>query len=529
MSDTVTLPRLRRLGRPSALTVAAFAVALVAAAPLLAVLASLTLPFEATIAHVAATTGPAYAAGTIALMTAVGLAATLIGVGAALIVSLADFPGRRVLAVALAAPLAAPAYIAAYAYGDFFGPFGWFATMTGGAVRIDVRSFAGAVFVLTMALYPYVYLAARAAFDARSGAYLEAARVIGMAPFSAAMRVLAPSARPAIAGAALLVMMETAADFGVADYFGVPTLSVGVFRTWNAFGDLVAAAQLASGLVLIAIVLLTLEALGRRGEANDGARAGQARRRFRLKGVKGLAAPLACALPAIAGAGLPVAVIVAKLGPASAMPGLGAAFGNSVLVASVGAVIIIGAAALLAGAARAAAGRWFGIALRMATLGYAVPGAVIAIGVFGAGAVVLGGAVAKATGFAALLYAYSARFLAAGYNVLSGGLAGITAEIDGAARTLGAGRLKVAWRVHAPIMAPSIAAAAIVLFVDIAKELPATLILRAFNFETLATRVYRLAGDERLAEAAPAALALIALGIAPVIALSLIGRADAKP
>ncbi len=507
----------------SPLTLAALAVAVAASAPLIAVLASLAEPFGETIAHVAATTGPGYAAGTIGLMAATGLFASLIGVVAALCVCLADFPGRRVLSLALAAPLAVPAYIAAYAYGDFFGPFG-FVARAGGPL-LDIKSFWGAVLVLTMTLYPYVYLAARAAFDARSGAYLEAARLAGHSPLRAGVRLIAPSAAPAIIGAALLVMMETAADFGVADYFGVPTLSVGVYRTWNAFGDLTAAAQLASLLVLVAIVLVTLDTATRSGGAFEGARAQRTRRRLALRGGAVIGAMLVCAFPVLLGAVIPVAVIAASFDGGASMRGLGEALQNSALAAAAGAAIIIVAAGLLAYAARAAKGPLVGAALRVATLGYAVPGAVIAIGVFGAGAALFGGgAVAAATGLGALLYAYAARFMTAGLNVISGGLAGVSPAQDSAARVLGAGAARLALRIHAPLLSPSLAAAAIILFVDIAKELPATLILRAFNFETLATRVYRLAGDERLAEAAPAALVLIGLGVLPVILLSAIGR-----
>lgn len=509
--------------RAYTLTLAAVAVTLIASAPLVAVMASLARPFGDTIAHVAATTGAAFFFGTLALMAATGLLATLIGAGAALAVSLADFPGRRFLALALAAPLAVPAYIAAYAYGDFFGPFGALSKVPGAAV-IDVKSFWGAVFVLTMTLYPYVYLAARAAFEARSGAYLEAARLAGVSPLRAAIGLLAPSAAPAIAGAALLVMMESAADFGVADYFGVSTLSVGVYRTWNAFGDLTAAAQLASLLVLVAIILVTLDAASRRGGAHDGARGGRDRRRLQARGAGAFGALILCTIPVLFGAAIPVVVIASKLGSEPAMRGLAEALQNSLLAASTGAVIIIAAALLLAYSARASKGPFFGAILRIATLGYAVPGAVIAIGVFSAGAFVLGGAVAQMTGLAALLCAYLARFLTAGLNVVSGGLEGVTRSLDGAARVLGAGGARIVAEIHAPLMAPTLAAAAIILFVDIAKELPATLILRAFNFETLATQVYRLASDERLAEAAPAALTLIGLGVLPAIALSLVGQ-----
>jgi iron(III) transport system permease protein len=515
-------------GRIRPLPVAAIAVTVAAAAPLFAVLASLAQPFGEAIRHVAATTGAGYAAGTLGLMAATGFCASLIGVAAAICTSLAEFPGRRILSLALAAPLAVPAYVAAYAYGDFFGPFGFFASV--GGPPVDIRSFWGAVFVLTMTLYPYVYLAASAAFEARSGAYLEAARLAGHSPPRASMRLLAPSAAPAIAGAALLVMMETAADFGVADYFGVPTLSVGVFRTWNAFGDLSAAAQLASLLVLVAIILVLLDAAARRGGgAFEGVRGQRRRRRLEPRGPAVVGVFLVCALPVFFGAVIPVALIAAKFDGGAPTRGLGAALQNSSVAAASGAAIIIVAAGLLAYAARAAKGPLLAAVLRIATLGYALPGAVIAIGVFSVGASLFGGGVAAATGLAALLYAYAARFLTAGLNILSGGLQGVTPAVDSAARVLGAGAPRLAFRIHAPLMAPSLVAAAIILFVDIAKELPATLILRAFNFETLATRVYRLASDERLAEAAPAALMLIGLGVLPVIALGVIGAIPAFP
>jgi iron(III) transport system permease protein len=277
-------------------------------------------------------------------------------------------------------------------------------------------------------------------------------------------------------------------------------------------------------LVLVAIILAALESGSRRGAAHDGARAMREQRRLRARGSAAAGATLLCAIPVFLGAVLPIAVIAAKVGGEAPMRGLAPALQNSVLAATAGACLIIAAALLIAYAARASTGPLFGAVLRAATLGYAVPGAVIAIGVFGAGAIVLGDRVAQATGLAALLYAYLARFLTAGVNVVSGGLEGVAKSVDGAARVLGAGGARIAARIHAPLIAPSLAAAAIILFVDIAKELPATLILRAFNFETLATRVYRLASDERLAEAAPAALALIGIGVLPVIALSLIDR-----
>ncbi len=374
-----------------------------------------------------------------------------------------------------------------------------------------------------MTLYPYVYLAARAAFAGRFGAYLETARLAGASPLKAAIRVLAPAARPAIAGASALVMMETAADFGVADHFGVQTLSVGVFRTWNAFGDLAAAAQLASLLVLMAILLVTLEAASRRGEAHQGARVARRAPRLKAQGLAGVGLAALCAGPIILGAVIPVCVLVAKIDAGAGQRGLGDALQNSLLVASAGAAIVVAAAGLIAYGARAAGGIIVPALLRIATIGYAVPGAVIAIGVLAVGA--LSGSATLATGLGALIYAYAARFMTVGVTLIAGGLAGLAPAVDEAARLLGAKGARLALVIHAPLVAPSLAAAAIIVFVDIVKELPATLILRSFNFETLATRVYRLAGDERLAEAAPAALALIGLGVLPAIALGALGLA----
>lgn len=505
---------------------ALFLAAFVVAAPVLAVLASLVAPHGETIRHVAATVGFSYIAGTLLLCLGVGALAGAIGVAGALLTTVCEFPFRRMLSFALVLPLAAPSYIVAYAYGDLLGPFGALAPLAEVLAPIGlppIKSLAGAVFVLALSLYPYAYLTTRAAVAARSAATLETARMLGAPPFAACIRLLVPLSRPALAGGVALIMMETAAEFGVADYFGVATLSVGIFRTWHSFGDLAAASQLAAALFLFAAVLVAFEMLSRQGRISDDARRQTAAPRIRLRGAAACAASLACAAPAALGFVIPAMTIAAKaLSPNDppAIGGLADAISNSAMIASLGAAVTLATALAFSYAGRGRPGVVGKGVVRVATLGYAAPGAVIAIGiltVFSAVASLTGIGALAASGPLALTYAYCVRFLTAGYNATSAGLAQVSTAIDSAARNLGASPMRLVAAIHAPLLRRSILAAATIVFVDIIKELPATLILRDFNFETLATRVYRLAGDERLAEAAPAALLLIALSAAPML------------
>jgi len=496
--------------------IAAWIAAAILAAPVIAVLSSLFAPYGETIRHVLASVGADYASGTLLLALGVGAAGGAVGVGAALLVALCEFPLRRLAAFALVLPLAAPAYLIAYAYADLVGPFGALAALD----PPPIRNLAGAVFVLALGLYPYAYLTARAAFAARSASLIEAARTLGAPPWRAALMLLAPASRPAIAAGVALIMMETAAEFGVADYFGVPTLSVGVFRTWNSFGDLAAASQLAAGLFLFAALLIVIERAGRRGRSSEAPRVSGSGARFRLEGPRAAAASLFCLLPPLLGFAIPLATIAAKASAThwpAALRGLSEALSNSVAIAGAGGALTIALALALAYAERTSKSPVASAAARLATLGYAIPGAVIAIGILTVLSFAGGVSVA---GPAALLYAYAARFLTAGHGAIAGGLAQIDRGFDAAAKTLGASPARTLAEIHAPMMRRSIFAAATIVFVDIVKELPATLILRDFNFETLATRVYRLAGDERLAEAAPNALLLIALGALPIALLS---------
>jgi iron(III) transport system permease protein len=506
------------------------AIALAAAAPIAAVLAgaagaSENLLFGPMGAH--------YLSTTLFLCIAAGAGAGLIGAGAAMLVALAEFPGRRIFAVALGLPFAIPAYVAAYAYGDLFGPFGAVAGVVGAKALPEIRSLPGAAFVLMLTTYPYVYLAMTASLSSRSGVLMEAARALGAGPLRASFGILLTASRPAFFGGLALALMEIAADYGVADYFGVPTLSVGIFRTWHGLGDLTGAMQLAAGLFLVALILVLMESASRGGRVSEDARAQRASRRLTLSPLHATAAIFFCALPVLFGFAAPAGVLIAKLDLAGAsdiaLRNLSQAGINTALIAAAGAAIAAALSVILAYGARASRGRLSKLVLRAATLGYAVPGAVMAIGVLAlsAGFARLSGH-ALAGGVFVLLYAYMARFLTAGYNATAGGMAQISPQIDAAAKMLGASPSRLVADVHWPMARLSVLAGAAIVAIDIAKELPATLILRPFNFETLSTQIFRLASDERLADAAPASLILIALGLAPSLALSLIAGRSGK-
>lgn len=496
-------------------------VAIVAAAPILATLASLAGDGGA-LAHIMRTTARSYVGGTLLLCFLSAMIAGALGVGAAALVALFEFPMRRAFSVLLAAPLAVPPYVFAYALSDAFAPFGWASAalgpLLGTAQPVAVKTLPGAAMVIGVTCYPYVYVAARAAMLSRSAALFEAAASLGVGPLGAARRLVAPAIRPAIAGGLLLVMMESAADYGVADYFGVATLSVGIFRTWYGLGDLGAASQLASALFALAMLFAVLEEGSRQGRFADGPRSMGEPKRFALPPAGRLAAALFCATPIAVGFAFPVATLVCKLTGAS---GVGASRGlvesvlNSSFLAALAAAITIVIAVGLAMAARFATSKFARPALRVATLGYALPGAVVAIGVL-----VVFDWIGLGAGFAALVFAFAVRFLTAGYTTIAAGLSQIDRSADDAARSLGARPYEAVARIHLPLARRSIAAAGIIVFIECVKELPATLALRPFDFETLSTRVYRLASDERLADAAPAALALIALGLIPALLLA---------
>jgi iron(III) transport system permease protein len=455
------------------------------------------------------------ALGTLALMIAGGGGAVLFGGTAAWLVSACAFPGRGWFEWLLAIPLAAPSYVLAYAYSGLT----W-----AGASPVEVRGFWGAAFVYAVGLYPYVYLAARAAFVSQSARALEAARTLGAAPARVFWAVALPLARPGIAAGAALAMMEIAADYGAAQHFGLTTLSTAIFRAWYAHGAPHAALQISAVLLIAAIVFLAIErrARGRAAFAGGLART-RSPPRYQLKALAGAGAVAFCAALVAFGAALPLAWLarLALLHPH--VEQIGPPLLNSMLLAAGGALITLALASAIAVAARRASGLGK-VSLYAAGMGYAAPGAVIAMGalaLFGlardAGWV---GGFGAALALLALLWAYAARFAAAGVQPIDAGLARLSKGLDASARVLGAGPWRRLIRVDLPVAAPSLAAAALILFVEILKELPATLILRPFDFDTLAVRAYAYASDERLLGAAAPCLLIFLAGLMPMLLLT---------
>ena len=495
--------------------------------------------------HLASTVLPSYIANTLILCCGVLAGVILVGVSTAWLVSVHDFPGRRWFEWALVLPMAVPTYVMAYTYTDllqFVGPVQtWLRAVTGlgadGYWFPDVRSVGGAVVVFVFVLYPYVYLLARSAFLERAGSMLEVGRSLGLGPWRSFFRISLPMARPAIVAGASLALMETLADFGAVAYFGVPTFTTGIYRAWFSLGDHVVAAQLSAALLGFVALLLLMERLSRgRARFHDTALRGSAPTGQRLHGIKAIAAMLACLLPLVAGFLLPAGLLL-RMALTEGDAQFGARFfqlaRNSFTLAAVTALIAIAIALVLAYSARVTRQALPQVINRIVGLGYAVPGSVIAVGVLIPVTRLdawLASAVEAATGnnpgllltggIAALVYAYLARFMTVSLQTVEAGLGKIRTSMDDAARSLGHDRGATLWRIHLPLLRGSLLTAGLLVFVDVMKELPATLVMRPFNFDTLATQAYTLASDERLAEASTASLMIVAVGVLPMMLVS---------
>jgi iron(III) transport system permease protein len=520
------------------------AIGILLALPVLFVLSSVLRGGGEAWAHLAATGLPIYVWNTLLLLVAVAWGVISMGVLSAWLVTAYRFPGRDILEWTLMLPLAMPAYVMAYAYTDWLQFTGPVQTalrgLTGWGARDywfpEIRSLAGAAAMLSFALYPYVYLIARTAFHDMPRSAIEAARLAGHGPWGAFFHVAVPLARPAIAAGASLALMETLADFGTVSYFAVEVFTIGIFKAWFSMGDVVAAGQLSSCLLGFVAVVLALERASRGRAAYHSVAPRKPVPPHRLGAPAAALAALACAAPVFFGFVLP-ALLLVLLAWGEKASYLGARFialaGNSFAVAGLSAVIAVVLATLMAYAARITRSRAVGAANRAASLGYAVPGAVIAVGVL----VPLGrldNAVADwieslsgiHTGLlltgtvVALVYAYLVRLLAVALQTTEAGLAKITPSMEHAARSLGSTAAGALARVHVPLLAGSLATAVLLVFVDVLKELPATFALRPFNFDTLAIEAYNLAKDERLAEAAVPSLVIVAVGLLPVIYVS---------
>ena len=511
--------------------------------PVLAVLASFAGGLSENWQYLAETALPRYVGNTAILLVVVACGVVSMGVVSAWLVAAYRFPGRDILEWALMLPLAMPAYVMAYAYTDwlqFTGPVqSGLRALTGWQAREywfpEVRSLWGAAAMLSFALYPYVYLIARTAFHDLSRSAIEAARLAGLSPWRAFFRVAVPLARPAIVAGASLALMETLADFGTVSYFAVEVFTTGIFKAWLSLGDTAAAAQLSACLLGFTALVLGLERASRGRAAYHAIGARKAAPPHPLRGWEGALAFAACAAPVALGFALP-ALLLARLGweERAGYPGerLAALVANSFSIAGFTALLAVVLAAVMAYAGRLSRSRTVGIVNRTVSLGYAVPGAVIAIGVLlplgrldnalAGGLETLGmepGLLLTGT-VAALVYAYLVRVLAVALQTTDAGLAKITPSMEDAARSLGMTAAGALRRVHVPLIAPSLATAALLVFVDVLKELPATFALRPFNFDTLAIEAYNLAKDERLAEAAIPSLVIVAVGLLPVLFVS---------
>ena len=501
-------------------------------------------PSQGTWSHLAQTVLGDYILNSLLLMAGVAFGVIFGGVLTAWITTMCRFPGRRVFEWALLLPMAMPAYVMAYAYTDllqFSGPLqtalrefmGWQA----GQYRLpDVRSLGGAVLMFSLVLYPYVYLLARAAFLEQSDSMLEMARVSGYSPWGTFLHVALPLARPGIVAGTSLALMETLADFGTVSYFGVQTFTTGIYRAWFSLGDHTAAAQLSAALLGFVFLVLLLERSTRaRASFHSTSHRKQLRNVYQLRGVWMPLAVVFCAIPAAFGFLLPAGIMLHM-----ALTTGDAQFGaryvqltfNTVTLAALTATLAVFLALAVGYAARSGSAA-VRAANRVAGLGYAVPGAVIAVGVLipitrldHALAAVITAMTGSNPGLlltggvAALVYAYLVRFFAVSLQAIDAGLSKITPNMDSAARSLGLGPSATLARVHAPMLWRSALAAGLLVFVDVMKELPATFVMRPFNFDTLAVQAYNLASDERLAEASTAALTIVAVGLIPLIALA---------
>jgi iron(III) transport system permease protein len=516
--------------------------------PIVSVSLNLFAPTTQAWSHIVATTLTDLVSNSLLLVAMVAVGVAIIGTATAKLTAQFDWRGRATLEWLLVLPLAMPAYVMAYAYTDFLqyaGPlqsglrefFGWQAKSD--YWFFEIRSLGGAATMLMFVLYPYVYLLARVAFLEQSASLVDAGRSFGYSRTHIFFRISLPLARPAIAAGVALATMETLADYGTVSYFGVNTFTTGIFSAWFSQGDHAAAAKLATLLLLFVATLIFIERVARRqARFGDFGKGGSTTtQRTRLRGWRVVLAWVVCFTPILIGFVIPVLLLVRLAGSdfdaALAFARVGE-FGrlawNSFSLAGLTALIAVVISLFLAYASRQSPSWPIRFANRAASLGYAIPGTVVAVGVLvpitlldhkiaDALSAMLGRNIGLVItgGLSVLVYAYLIRFLAVSLQTCEAGFAKITPSMDDAARSLGATNREIMWRVHAPLLRTSLITAGLMVFVDVMKELPATLVMRPFNFDTLAVRTYTLAKDERLAEASIPAIAIVLVGLIPVI------------
>ena len=513
--------------------------------PIFTILSFILHPSSEIWQHLVDTVLSEYLVNSALLMSGVGAVTLVIGVGCAWLTSVCVFPGKKFFAWALLLPLAFPGYIIAYTYTgmfDFAGPVQtWIRAVTGWGPGEyffpEIRSIGGAVTMFSLVLYPYVYLLSRAAFLEQSVCVLEVSRTLGCSVWSSFFRVALPLARPAIVAGLSLVLMETLADYGTVSYFGLGVFTTGIFRTWFGLGDAAAAAKLAAILLLFVFTLVVIERLSRkRAQYHHTTNRYSALPQYRLSGYRALLAVCACLLPLCFGFLLPASQLGLWAFETYATM-IDAAFIkltiNSIMLALSAAVIAVMLALFLAYGKRLFKSNSITAAIRVVATGYAIPGTVVAIGViipfawfdnsldswlrehydFSSGLLLSGS-------LFAVMFAYMVRFLAISIQSVEAGLVKVKPSMDEVARSLSYTPAEILMQVHLPLMKGTVLTAFLIVFVDVMKELPATLILRPFNFNTLAVRAYELAADERLADSSTAALMIVVVGLVPVILLS---------
>jgi iron(III) transport system permease protein len=527
-------------------TVLVIAIAFMIATPIIFVFSSIFTDAGDIWQHLVNTVLKDYILNSFWLILGVGIGVSIVGVGTAWLVTMCRFWGSSWLEWLLLLPLSAPAYLLAYAYSnilDYFGPVQIFLRSLFGWKTIrdywfpDVRSLWGAILMLILVLYPYVYLLARVAFLEQSVCTLEASRSLGCNPWRSFFTVALPLARPSIMAGLALALMETLNDFGTVEYYGVSTFTTGIYRTWLGMGERAAAAQLAALLMLFILALIVLERLSRQqAKYYQLANSRQQPPRYELGFFRGIGAGIACLLPVGLGFLVPTWYL-AKMTWFNREDAFNDNFwsliNHSLILAIATAVIATIISLIMAYGQRLQANWTMTSAIRIAAMGYAIPGSVIAVGTL----IPLGsfdnnldrfmqatfgistGLLLSGTVFS-LIFAYLVRFLAVGFSSVESSLNKISPSLDDASRSLGYSATTTLVKIHAPLMTGGLLSAVMLVFVDVMKELPATLVIRPFNFDTLAIRVYQYASDERLIDASAPALAIILVGIIPVIFLT---------
>lgn len=538
--------RWRHQRRASPLWTAAVAIILsVVLLPVATILALTLSPTTSVWSHLLATVLPSAALTTAAVLLGVGCVTLIIGTGTAWLVTMHRFPGRALVDRLLVLPLAMPTYIVAYCYVellDYAGPVQTALRAAFGAKGPadlwfpEIRSLPGAIAVLSLVLYPYVYLSARASFVQQSVCALEVARTLGCTPLGAFWSVALPLARPALAAGVALALMESLNDLGAMQHLGVETLSASIYATWLQRSSLSGAAQLSTAMLVFVAILFAAERMAR-GRAQSQHTTGRYRSiPFQdIEGWRGYAAAGLCLVPFALGFVVPAVLLLghsATHASAAVSGGFWRAAANSLFLAAMASAIAVVLALIIGYATRAAGNGFTRPAVRLAGLGYAIPGTVLAVGLlvplaaFDNGVdAVLRATMGVSTGLMlsgsifALTLAMVIRFMAVALGSIESGLARISPNLDAAARALGATAFSTLFRVHIPMLLPALGAAALLVFVDAMKELPATLLLRPFNFETLATYVYGFAALEQFEDGAIGALAIVAVGLVPVLLL----------